>query len=148
MTESPPSSPATPGSRAALRLLTALTIFLALGDLVWFIGTFPGYFRWTGQGWLSPAIPLLLLWTFIGLPSLACAILTVRLARSVRRLGRITSLAFHLVLVICTAVPLLATLAAWNSGARSFPWLVGLLTCAVAAALWALALHVRVRPGT
>lgn len=149
MSESQPTStePQTP-SRLALRLLTALTLCLALGDLVWFVGTFPSYFRWTSLGWMSPALPLFLLWAFIGLPSLVCGIVTVRLARATGRLGFFTSTGFHLVLVICTSVPLLASLAAWTSGTGGFPWLVWLITLAGCTGLWYLALRVRVRPGT
>jgi len=135
-------------SPLVLRLLSALTVFLALGDLVWFIGTFPSYFRWFSQGWMSPAIPLFLLWTFIGLPSLVCGVITVRLARTAERLGRVTKVAFHLVLLICTLVPLLASFAAWTAGTNSFPWLVWLLTVLVAAGIWFLALRYQVRPGS
>jgi hypothetical protein len=149
MTEPLPSSTAPRStSRLGLRLLSALTIFLALGDLVWFAGTFPSYFHWVGQGWMSPEIPLFLLWTFLGLPSLVCGIVTVRLARSTGRLGFITSAAFHLVLIICTSVPMLASLAAWTAGTRAFPWLVCLIALTASAALWFLALRLRVRPGT
>jgi|ERR1035438_3874128 hypothetical protein len=144
----PPSSEPPSSSRLALRLLGALTVFLALGDLVWFVLTFPNYFHWTGQGWTSPAIPLFLLWTFLGLPSLVCGIIAVRLARATGRPGWITSAAFHLVLIICTAVPLLASLAAWTAGPRGFPWLVWLITITISAALWYLTLRAGARPGT
>ncbi|WLT33285.1 hypothetical protein [Geothrix sp. PMB-07] len=142
-----PAPPQAPSS-LVLRLLAMLTAFLALGDLVWFIGTFPSYFRWFSQGWMSPAIPLFLLWTFIGLPSLACAMITVRLARAAERLGRITKVAFHLALIICALVPLLASFAAWTAGTGSFPWLVWLLTLLFAWFLWYVALRMRVRPGS
>lgn len=144
----PAPSPLQAPSRLALRLLAVLTVCLALGDLVWFIGTFPSYFRWFSQGWMSPAIPLFLLWTFIGLPSLACATFTVRLARSADRLGRITRIAFHLALLICALVPLLASFAAWTAGTRTFPWLIWLLTLTLTGLVWMIALRVRVRPGS
>jgi len=131
-------------STLALRLLSALTTFLALGDLVWFLGTFPSYFRWFSQGWMSPAIPLFLLWTFIGLPSLVCAVITVRLARTADRLGLITKVAFHLVLLICTMVPLLASFAAWTAGTGGFPWLVWLTSVLAAGAIWYGALRLRI----
>jgi len=145
MTDSLPSKPS---SSMALRLLSTLTVFLALGDLVWFVGTFPSYFRWFSQGWMSPAIPLVLLWTFVGLPSLVCGIITLRLARTADRPGRATKVAFHLELVICTLVPLLASFAAWTSGTGRFPWLVWLITFVASTTLWYLALRFRVRPGS
>ncbi|MBI1753284.1 MAG: hypothetical protein HY014_00085 [Acidobacteria bacterium] len=144
----PASAPPQAPSSLVLRLLALLTAFLALGDLVWFLGTFPSYFRWFNQGWMSPAIPLFLLWTFIGLPSLACAMITVRLARAAGRLGPATKIAFHLSLVICALVPLLASFAAWTARAGSFPWLVWLLTLLFAWFLWHVALRMRVRPGS
>jgi hypothetical protein len=131
-----------------LRLLSALTLFLSVGDLVWFIGTFPSYFRWFSQGWMSPAIPLFLLWTFIGLPSLICAVITVRMARRAGRLGRITKVAFYLILAISTLVPLLASFAGWTAGTGGFPWLVWSLSLLTGAALWFVSLRLRVRPGT
>ena len=79
-----------PPSNLTLRLLSALTIFLSLGNLVWFAFTFPSYFRWFSRGWMSPAIPLFLLWTFLGLPSLICGLVTMRLARAAGRLGHAT----------------------------------------------------------
>jgi len=133
-------------SSGVIRLLSAATVFLALGDLVWFIGTFPSYFRWFSQGWMNPAIPLFLLWFFIGLPSLVCGIVTVRLARSAARLGIITTVAFHLILAVCALVPLLASLAAWTAGRPGFPWLVWLVTLVMAAALWLFALRMGNRP--
>lgn len=134
-------------SSLVLRLLAGLTFCLALGDLVWFIGTFPSYFRWFSQGWMSPGIPLFLLWAFIGLPSLACATLTVRLARAAGRLGFFTRMTFLLILAICMLVPLLGSFAAWSAGRPSFPWLLWLVTLALGACLWAYALRFRVRPG-
>jgi hypothetical protein len=119
-----------------------------MGDLVWFIGTFPSYFRWFSQGWMSPAIPLFLLWAFIGIPSLICAVITVRMARAAGRLGRITKVAFYLILAICTLVPLLASFAGWTAGTGGFPWLVWLITITLSAVLWYLSLRLRVRPGT
>jgi len=142
------SSVAPSPSPMVLRLLSALTVFLALGDLVWFVGTFPSYFRWFSQGWMSPAIPLFLLWVFIGLPSLICGIITVRLARTTDRLGRATKFAFFLVLLICTLVPLLASFAAWTAGTKGFPWLVWLVTLVGATSLGYLALRFRVRAGS
>jgi hypothetical protein len=141
MTEPQPASTEPPPSRLALRLLSALTVCLALGDLVWFIGTFPSYFRWFSQGWMSPAIPLFLLWTFLGLPSLVCASLTVRLARSADRPGRATKIAFHLALAICALVPLLASFASWSAGTGRFPWLVWLSTLVVATVVWYVTLR-------
>jgi hypothetical protein len=148
MTDEPQlsSAPPQPPSKLVLRLLSVLTICLALGDLVWFIGTFPSYFRWFSQGWMSPAIPLFLLWTFLGLPSLACGIIAVRLARSADVPGRATKIAFHLILAICALVPLLASFASWSAGTGHFPWLVWLITAVVAIAIWYMAL--RARPQT
>jgi hypothetical protein len=143
MNQSPTSSPGRT-SRQVLRLLNALTVFLALGDLVWFIGTFPGYFRWFSQGWMNPSIPLLLLWTFIGLPSLVCGTLAMRMGRSSGTPGRWTTAAFWLVLAVCTLVPLLASLASWNSGTGTFPWGVWLATSVLAVGLWFFALRFRV----
>lgn len=142
------ASPSRPPSRTPLRLLSALTVFLALGDLVWFTGTFPSYFRWFSQGWMSPAIPLFLLWTFIGIPSLVCAIITVRLARTAQSPARATRIAFHLALAVCALVPMLASFAAWTAGMRGFPWLIWLITLAAAAVLWRVALRFRVGPGS
>lgn len=145
----PPQAPSPQApSGLVLRLLALLTVFLALGDLVWFAGTFPSYFRWSGQGWMSPAIPLFLLWTFIGLPSLACAMITVRMARAAGRLGPATRIAFHLALAICALVPLLASFAAWTARTEPFPWLVWLLALLLAGFLWHVALRMRVRPGS
>lgn len=129
-----------------LRLLSALTVFLALGDLVWFVGTFPSYFRWFSQGWMSPGIPLFLLWTFLGLPSLICGIITLRLAKAVARSARATTLAFYLILTICTLVPLLASFAAWTAGTGRFPWLVWLITATLALALWYFTLRMGAKP--
>jgi hypothetical protein len=95
---------------------------------------------------MHPAIPLFLLWIFIGLPSLACAIITVRLARTADRLGIVTKVAFHLILLICTLVPLLASFAAWTAGTGGFPWLVWLVSLLVSTSLWYLALRLRIRP--
>jgi hypothetical protein len=132
----------------ALRLLSTLTVFLALGDLVWFIGTFPSYFRWFSQGWMSPGIPLFLLWTFVGLPSLVCGIITLRLAKAVGRSARATTIAFFLILTICTLVPLLASFAAWTAGTARFPWLVWLITLILAIALWTFTLHMGSKPSS
>lgn len=149
MSESTPSTTvAKSPSSTVLRLLSALTIFLSVGDLVWFIGTFPSYFRWFSQGWMSPAIPLFLLWTFIGIPSLICAVITIRVARAAGRLGRLTKVAFHLILAVSTLVPLLASFAGWTAGTGGFPWLVWLVTVTLSAALWYVSLRLQVRPGT
>ncbi|GLH72466.1 hypothetical protein GETHLI_09680 [Geothrix limicola] len=142
----PASTVPQPPSTLVLRLLSALTVCLSLGDLVWFAVTFPSYFRWFSQGWTSPAIPLFLLWAFLGLPSLACALITVRLARAAGRLGRATKLAFHLVLLVCTLVPLLSSFAAWTAGAGRFPWWIWMSTLAVASVVWYIALRFRARP--
>ena len=139
MTEpGPPTLPAERPPLLGLRLLSALTIFLALGNLVWFLWTFPGYFHWVKEGWLNPGIPLFLFWAFIGLPSLICGMVTVSLARAHQRSARPTKLAFHLILAICTLVPLLASFAAWNAGTGSFPWPVWLITLAITGILWAV----------
>ncbi|HJV48344.1 MAG TPA: hypothetical protein VJ549_03620 [Geothrix sp.] len=142
----PASTVPQPPSTSMLRLLSALTVCLSLGDLVWFAVTFPSYFRWFSQGWMSPAIQLFLLWTFLGLPSLACAVVTVRLARSAGRLGRATKIAFHLVLLVCALVPLLASFAAWTAGTGRFPWLIWMGTLGAAVLLWYVALRFRARP--
>lgn len=139
MTEAPeaPRPPAISG--LGLRLLSLLTILLALGDLVWLIVAFPTDLAWFGQNWMSPAIPLFLLWALIGLPSLACAFFTVRLARGAERLGRLLTIAFHLILAICALVPLLASIGRWANGTGTFPWVVWGLTGLLAALLWAAA---------
>ena len=141
-----PVAPSPAPSLGPLRLLSALTVFLALGNLVWFLGTFPSYFRWFSQGWLSPGMPLLLLWAFLGLPSLVCATVTLRLARSLDRPARASRLSFLLILGICTLVPLLASLASWTAGQGTFPWITWLVTLLAALLVWFGTLRQRVSP--
>lgn len=137
---SPPAPPEPPArSSLGLRLLSLLTALLALGDLVWVVVTFPADLGWFAQAWMSPAIPMFLLWALVGLPSLACAVATVRLARGVHRLGRITTIAFHLILAICTLVPLLAVVGHWAGGTGAFPWVTAGLTLLLAGLVWVLA---------
>ncbi len=137
MPEPQPPTPSSPTpSLGPLRLLSALTVFLALGNLIWFLGTFPGYFRWFSQGWLSPGLPLMLLWAFLGLPSLGCAVVTLRLAHRLGRPARASRLAFLLLLGICALVPLLASLANWTAGQGTFPWITWLVTLLAALLVW------------
>ena len=142
MTGATPTPPPEPG---LVRFLALLTPFLALGNLVWFVGTFPSYFRWFSQGWMSPGIPLFLLWAFLGLPSLACATVSARLARQAGRPGRLGQAAFLLILAVCTLVPLLGSFAGWTSGRPGFPWAIWLVTLTLSLGLSAFVLRTKAR---
>ncbi|HEU4951941.1 MAG TPA: hypothetical protein VFT46_08300 [Holophagaceae bacterium] len=116
-------------SRLVSGLLKTVVVVLAAGDLMWFILTFPTYFRWFPNAWISSALPLVLLWGFIGLPSLLLGLMMMRISR--HRAGAVLKLAFLVILVICALVPLLASFAHWTATpGAAFPrtlWIVVLL---------------------
>ncbi len=112
------------------RLFRVLTVFLALGNLVWFVMTFPIYFRWAYQVGIA-GLPVYLLWLFVGLPSLGCAVVALRRAAMHGGAGILLKLAFLAILGICAAVVILVSIAKWSVDAeigRHFPWLTLLVT--------------------
>jgi hypothetical protein len=142
MTESlPPTGPQPTPSGSPLRLMGGLTILLALGNLVWFLGSLSSYLHWPTQGWVGAALPILLLWGLLGLPSLAFGLYTHRRARALGRPALASRLACLLLLAVCTLVPLLATLAHWTSGQGAFPWLTWAITLGTALLTWLLGLR-------
>lgn len=111
------------------RLFRVLTVFLALGNLAWFILTFPIYFRWAYQMGIA-GLPVYLLWLFVGLPSLACAVVALRRASLHGGAGIMLKLAFLAILGVCALVVALASFARWSSDAdpaRHFPWITWLV---------------------
>lgn len=135
---------ATQGTPTLLdRLFRALTVFLALGNLAWFALTFPIYFRWAYQVGIA-GLPVYLLWLFLGLPSLACAVVALRRAAMHGGAGILLKLAFLAILGICAAVVILVAVAKWSVDAetgRHFPWITLLVTAAIAAGLALFALR-------
>ena len=122
------------GSRLVSGLLKTLMVLFALGDLLWFTMTFPAYFRWLPDAWISAAMPLVLLWAFVGLPSLILGLMLMRIAR--HQAGAVLKIAFTMVLLICAAVPLLASFAHWMATpGASFPWAIWLTVFLVSVAL-------------
>jgi hypothetical protein len=127
-------------SRLVSGLLKTVVVLMAVGDLLWFLLTFPTYFRWFPSAWVSSALPLVLLWAFIGLPSLVLGLMMMRLSR--HRAGVVLKAAFLLILIVCALVPLLASFAHWTATpGASFPWVIWLvvllLACSLATAgLW------------
>jgi len=112
------------------RLFRVLTVLLALGNLVWFVLTFPIYFRWAYQVGIA-GLPVYLLWLFVGLPSLACGVMALRRAALHGGAGIILKLAFLAILGICAAVIVLVSFARWTVDAdpnRHFPWITMLVT--------------------
>lgn len=116
-------------SRLVSGLLKTVVVVLAAGDLLWFLMTFPTYFRWFPNAWISSALPLVLLWGLLGLPSLALGLMMMRLSR--HRAGVTLKVAYLVILAVCALVPLLASFAHWTATpGASFPkmiWLVVLL---------------------
>lgn len=126
------------------RLFRVLTVFLALGNLAWFVLTFPSYFRWFNTGWMSPGLPLFVLWFFLGLPSLVCAVVALRRAATHGGAGILLKLAFLAILGVCACVPLFGSFARWTADAQAgarFPWVLWLVVIAVALGLMAYALR-------
>ena len=112
------------------RLFRVLTVFLALGNFVWFVLTFPIYFRWAYQVGIA-GLPVYLLWFFVGLPSLACGVMALRRAALHGGAGIILKLSFLAILGICAAVVVLVSFARWTVDAdpnRHFPWITLLVT--------------------
>lgn len=125
------------------RLFRVLTVFLAFGNLAWFVLTFPIYFRWAYQVGIA-GLPVYLLWLFVGLPSLACAVMALRRAAMHGGAGIILKLAFLAILGICAAVIVLVSFARWTVDAdpnRHFPWVTLLVTGLVSAGLAFFALR-------
>lgn len=125
------------------RMMRVLTVFLALGNLAWFLLTFPVYFRWAYQVGIA-GLPVYLLWLFVGLPSLACAVVALRRAAMHGGAGILLKLAFLVILGICAAVVILVAIAKWSVDAetgRHFPWITLLVTGAIAAGLALFALR-------
>jgi hypothetical protein len=125
------------------RLFRVLTVLLALGNLVWFVLTFPIYFRWAYQAGIA-GLPVYLLWLFVGLPSLACAVVALRRAASHGGAGLILKLSFLMILGICALVVALVSFARWSSDAdpaRHFPWITWLITGLVSGGLMIYALR-------
>lgn len=106
------------------RLFRVLTVLLALGNLVWFVLTFPIYFRWAYQAGIA-GLPVYLLWLFVGLPSLACAVVALRRAAPNGGASLVLRLSFLTLLGICTVAAVLASSAHGSpaaNGAGPFPW--------------------------
>ena len=125
------------------RLFRVLTVLLALGNLAWFVLTFPIYFRWAYQVGVA-GLPVYLLWLFVGLPSLACAVVALRRAAMHGGAGIILKLAFMGILGICAAVVVLAAFARWTVDAdpnRHFPWITLLVTGLISSGLAFFALR-------
>ena len=112
------------------RLFRALTVFLALGNAAWFVLTFPIYFRWAYQAGIA-GLPVYSLWLFVGLPSLACAVVALRRAAMHGGAGVLLKLSFVAILGICALVVMLISFARWSvdpDPARHFPWITCLVT--------------------
>ena len=125
------------------RLFRVLTVLLAFGNLAWFLLTLPIYFRWEYQVGIA-GLPIDLLWLFVGLPSLACAVVALRRAAMHGGAGIILKLAFLAILGICAAVVVLVSFARWSVDAdpnRHFPWITMLVTGLVALGLALFALR-------
>ncbi|MBS1784088.1 MAG: hypothetical protein JST24_01520 [Acidobacteria bacterium] len=125
------------------RLFRALIVFLALGNLAWFALTFPIYFRWAYQVGIA-GLPVYLLWLFLGLPSLMCAVVALRRAAMHGGAGILLKLAFLAILGVCAAVVVLVAVAKWTVDAetgRHFPWITALVTTGIAGALALYALR-------
>ncbi|HET6330854.1 MAG TPA: hypothetical protein VFF76_08720 [Holophagaceae bacterium] len=125
------------------RLFRVLTVFLALGNLAWFVLTFPIYFRWAYQVGIA-GLPVYLLWLFVGLPSLACAVVALRRAAMRGGAGIILKLAFLAILGICALVVLLVSFARWTADTdpnRHFSWITLLATGLVSLGLAFFALR-------
>ncbi len=113
-------------ARLVSGLLKMVVVVLAAGDLLWFLMTFPTYFRWFPNAWISSALPLVLLWGFLGLPSLVLGLMMMRISR--HRAGAALKAAYLLILAICTLVPLLASFAHWTATpGAGFPWTIWLV---------------------
>ena len=114
-------------SRLVSGLLKTVVVVLAAGDLMWFILTFPTYFRWFPNAWISSALPLILLWGFLGLPSLVLGLMMMRISR--HRAGTALKVAYLVILAFCTLVPLLASFAHWTATpGAGFPKVIWLIT--------------------
>ena len=125
------------------RLFRALTVLLALGNAAWFVLTFPIYFRWAYQAGIA-GLPVYLLWLFVGLPSLACAVVALRRAAMHGGAGILLKLSFVAILGICALVVLLVSFARWSvdpDPARHFPWITCLVTAFLSLALAIYALR-------
>jgi hypothetical protein len=119
------------------RLFRVLTVFLALGNFAWFVLTFPIYFRWAYQVGIA-GLPVYLLWLFVGLPSLACAVVALRRAALHGGAGIILKLSFLAILGICAMVVVLVSFARWTADVdvnRHFPWITMLVTGLVSSGL-------------
>lgn len=126
------------------RLFRVLTVFLAVGNTAWFVLTFSSYFRWFNTGIMSPAFQLGLLWIFMGLPSLICAVVALRRAARHGGAGIILKLSFLVILGVCAAVILLGTFASWTANtdpAKHFPWIIWLVTALASLGLLLFALR-------
>ena len=127
------------------RLFRVLTVFLALGNLSWFALTFSTYFRWFNTGIMGPGFQLALLWIFMGLPSLICAVVALRRAAGHGGAGILLKLSFLAILGVCACVILFGTFASWMAEAanpaRHFPWISWLATGLVSLALAIYALR-------
>lgn len=131
-TPQPPPSGLVPG------LLKTLVVLLATGDLLWFGMTSPLYFKWPAEAWVSSALPLILLWSFIGLPSLLLGLIMMRLAG--RGAGLVLKASYLAIVLVCALVPLLGSYAFWLAspvGTR-FPMVVWGSVIIVAILLMAL----------
>lgn len=125
------------------RMIRALAVLLAIGNLVWFVMTFPIYFRWAYQVGIA-GLPVYLLWLFVGLPSLLCAIVALRRSATQGGAGILLKLAFLLTLGICVSVVGLVSIARWSVDAeteRHFPWITLLVTAAAGLVLAIYALR-------
>ena len=125
------------------RLFRLLTVLMAFGNLAWFALTFPIYFRWAYQVGIA-GLPVYLLWLFVGLPSLACAVVALRRAAMHGGAGIILKLAFLVILGICASAVVLVSFARWTVDAdpnRHFPWITMLVTGLVALGLALFALR-------
>lgn len=112
------------------RLFRVLTVLLAVGNAAWFVLTFPIYFRWVYQEGVV-RLPIYLLWFFVGLPSLACAVVALRRAALHGGGGILLKASFLTLLAICAWVVLLLSWARWSADpdpAKHFPWITWLAT--------------------
>lgn len=117
------------------RLFRVLTVFLALGNLAWFVLTFSTYFRWFNTGLMGPGFQLALLWFFMGLPSLICAVVALRRAAKHGGAGIILKGAFLAILFVCVAVPICGSFARYTASTdpnTHLPWVFWLVTLLMA----------------
>ncbi len=131
------------------RMIRVLTVFLALGNLVWFVMTFPIYFRWANQVGIA-GLPVYLLWLFVGLPSLGCAVVALRRAATHGGAGILLKLAFLVILGVCASVVGLVSIARWSADTdpgRHFPWITLVVAGLVSLGLAVFALRGTTKPG-